>query len=375
MPRKAKPIDTERTFQAVPGSRRGSARPTADRRFSLPPPRPTRPPVFDGRASARFRRVLTEWFQRSGRDLPWRRRHDAYAVLVSEFMLQQTQVSTVIPYFERWLARFPDFAALAAAEEQSVLEVWQGLGYYARARNLHRAARQVVERHGGELPGDLEAIAALPGVGRYTAGAIASFAFDLPAAAVDGNIARVLARVFDYEQAIDSTSGSVWLWAAAHNLLPAKGGRIHTSALMELGALICTARKPGCLICPVRGFCATRSPELLPVKKLRLKTVAVDEDCAWVASNGRVLLEHNRPGADGAVLETKLRPNRRGSGSLCFRRSTALPIIGSHWWSFARRPLAGWRRINNGSASGNWQKWRWRRRTAVPQSSWDKRFP
>ena len=206
-------------------------------------------------------------------------------------MLQQTQVSTVIPYFERWLARFPDFAALAAAEEQSVLEVWQGLGYYARARNLHRAARQVVERHGGELPGDLEAIAALPGVGRYTAGAIASFAFDLPAAAVDGNIARVLARVFDYRQAIDSTSGNAWLWAAARNLLPAKGGRIHTSALMELGALVCTARKPGCLICPVRSFCATRSPEFLPVKKLRLKTVAVDEDCAWVVSQGRVLLE------------------------------------------------------------------------------------
>ena len=140
------------------------------------------------------RRALIGWFARAGRDLPWRRTYDPYAVLVSEFMLQQTQVATVIPYYERWLARFPDAAALARAPEAEVLRAWEGLGYYARARNLHRAARAIVETRGGGFPTDLAAIAALPGVGRYTAGAVASFAFDLPAAAVDANIARVLAR-------------------------------------------------------------------------------------------------------------------------------------------------------------------------------------
>jgi A/G-specific adenine glycosylase len=239
-----------------------------------------------------LRRKLATWFQANGRDLPWRCTTDPYAILVSELMLQQTQVATVIPYFERWLARFPTFAALAAADEADVLHAWQGLGYYARARNLHRAAKAVVEQHGATLPPDPAAIAQLPGVGRYTAGALASFAFDLPVAAVDANIARVLARLIDLQEPIDSTSGSARIWAAAEALLPKRnGGRLHTSALMELGALICTPRNPKCGECPIQGECRAERPELLPLKKARRKTVALEENCRWVVQDNQLLVE------------------------------------------------------------------------------------
>jgi A/G-specific adenine glycosylase len=211
--------------------------------------------------------------------------------MVSEFMLQQTQVVTVVPYFERWMARFPDFSALAAAEESEVLSVWQGLGYYSRARNLQRTAREVVARFGGQLPADPSLIASLPGIGRYTAGALAAFAFDLPVATIDGNIARVLARLLDLREPIDGRRGSGILWQTAAALQPLRSGRLYTSALMELGALVCTPRKPQCLICPVHAHCAADAPEALPLKKARAKTVALDEPCAWICDGARVLLE------------------------------------------------------------------------------------
>lgn len=238
-----------------------------------------------------LRARLARWFRAHGRDLPWRRTHDPYAIMVSEFMLQQTQVTTVRDYYARWLARFPDFATLGAASEADVLHVWQGLGYYARARNLHRAAQEVVARHGGALPDDLAAITALPGIGRYTAGAIASFAFDRSTPIIDANIARVLARLLDLREPIDATRGSDILWQAAEALLPKRGGRLHNSALMELGALVCTPRQPQCLICPAREHCRAKEPESLPVKKPRRKTVALAENCAWIVSRGRLLLE------------------------------------------------------------------------------------
>ncbi len=238
-----------------------------------------------------LRARLAEWFAAEGRDLPWRRTRDPYAIMVSEFMLQQTQVATVIPFYERWLVRFPDFATLAAATEAEVLGVWQGLGYYSRARNLHRAAQQVMLSHGGVLPADAAAIAKLPGVGRYTAGAIASFAFDIPVAAIDANIARVLARLQNVREPIDSTRGAKLLWDAAESLLPETGGREHTSALMELGALICTSARPQCLRCPIRTDCRATDPEELPLKKPRRKTVALREDCAWTVQGRRILLE------------------------------------------------------------------------------------
>ena len=241
--------------------------------------------------AADFRSRLHAWFQANGRDLPWRRTRDPYAIMVSEFMLQQTQVATVMPYFQRWLARFPSFAALAAASEDDVLSVWQGLGYYSRARNLHRAAQCVVAEHGGTLPSDVAAILRLPGVGRYTAGAIASFAFDLPVAAVDANIARVLARLMNLRLPIDSQPGNTALWAAADALLPADRGALHTSALMELGALVCTSAKPKCLICPVRSDCRASDPESLPMKGPRRQTALLTEHCAWIPDADRILLE------------------------------------------------------------------------------------
>jgi A/G-specific adenine glycosylase len=238
-----------------------------------------------------LRQQLARWFRRHGRDLPWRRTHDPYAILVSEFMLQQTQVVTVIDYYTRWLARFPDFPALAAASEAEVLHVWQGLGYYARARNLHRAAQQVAAQHAGRLPNDLAAIAALPGVGRYTAGAVATFAFDQATPIIDANIARVLARLLDLREPIDTKAGAEVLWCTAEALLPPREGRLHNSALMELGALICTPRAPQCLICPIRIHCRAEDPETLPRKKPRPKTIALTENCAWIVRNGKLLLE------------------------------------------------------------------------------------
>jgi A/G-specific adenine glycosylase len=240
---------------------------------------------------AQVRARLAEWFHAHGRDLPWRRTRDPYAIMVSEFMLQQTQVATVIPFYERWLVRFPDFATLAAASEADVLGLWQGLGYYSRARNLHRAAQQLVAEHGATLPADTAVIARLPGIGRYTAGAIVNFAFDLPVAAIDGNIARVLARLLDLHEPIDAKAGATLLWSAAEALLPKDGGRLHTSALMELGALLCTPSRPQCLLCPIRVDCRTRDPELLPIKKPRAKTVELREDCAWIVYGRRILLE------------------------------------------------------------------------------------
>jgi A/G-specific adenine glycosylase len=238
-----------------------------------------------------LRSRLISWFGKNARDLPWRRGRDPYAVLVSEMMLQQTQVATVVDYFERWMARFPDFAALAGAAESDVLHAWQGLGYYSRARNLHRAAQLVVERHGGEMPRDPEAIRALPGIGRYTAGAVAAFAFDRATPVVDGNIARVLSRLFNYRDRIDSVAGQKWLWQTATELQPEKGAGVYNEALMELGALVCLPGRPQCGVCPVRKFCAAEAPEKLPLKKPRQKMVAIGETCAWIFKNGRVLLE------------------------------------------------------------------------------------
>ncbi|HEX8297101.1 MAG TPA: A/G-specific adenine glycosylase [Chthoniobacteraceae bacterium] len=264
-------------------------------RFIVPAPlsRLTAPRSRFSSGAAAIRARLGAWFQEEGRDLPWRRTRDPYAIMVSEFMLQQTQVVTVIPFYERWLARFPDFQTLSAATEAEVLAVWQGLGYYSRARNLHRAAQQVVTEHGGKLPRDPAQIARLPGVGRYTAGAIASFAFDLPVAAVDANIARVLARLINLREPIDAQPGARILWEAAAALLPKTGGHLHTSALMELGALICTPAKPQCLRCPVREPCRARSndPDSLPIKKPRRRVVELREDCAWIVQGRRILLE------------------------------------------------------------------------------------
>ena len=169
---------------------------------------------------------------------------DPYAILVSEFMLQQTQVATVIPYYEAWLRRFPNFASLARASENDVLRSWQGLGYYARARNLHATARAVLENHRGRFPQSIDRMRRLPGIGKYTANAVASFAFDRSVPIVETNTTRVLARLFDFRKSIDSSSGRKTLWQHAARLLPKSGARTFNSALLDLGALICVARNP-----------------------------------------------------------------------------------------------------------------------------------
>jgi A/G-specific adenine glycosylase len=209
-----------------------------------------------------FSRRLRAWYRLNARDLPWRKTRDPYHVLVSELMLQQTQVSRVLGYYDRFLDRFPDLAQLARARPRQVREAWEGLGYYARARNLHRLARQVTE-HGrapnGTLPADPVDLRELPGIGEYTAGAVASFAYERRAELVDTNVARVLRRAFAPHADFKTTAGKRVIWEIARRLLPRTGRAtwMHNQALMELGALVCTARLARCGACPVRDHCMT----------------------------------------------------------------------------------------------------------------------
>lgn len=234
------------------------------------------------------------WYRRDGRDLPWRHTRDPYAILVSEFMLQQTQVATVLPYYNEWFRRFPDFSALARASESDVLHAWQGLGYYARARNLHATAKTIVDRHGCRFPKSIEQMRQLPGIGKYTAHAVAAFAFDQSVPIVEANAARVLARIFNLQTSIDKTAGREFLWNRAKQLVPERGAARFNSALVDLGALICLPRKPRCRICPVRKFCRATNPEILPVRKTSPRTKQLTENHAFVVRQNKILLEHSR---------------------------------------------------------------------------------
>jgi A/G-specific adenine glycosylase len=205
---------------------------------------------------AQFQRRLRQWYYRYGRDLPWRRTTDAYAILVSEVMLQQTQVDRVLEYYRRFLERFPTVEALASAAVEEVLEVWQGLGYYRRARNLRLAAQQVMERHQGVFPDTLEAVAALPGVGRYTAGAVLCFAFGKRAPILDTNVQRVLERIFVRRAATRASARQKRLWRLAEEVLPRGADAwVINQAMMDLGATVCLARQPRCQQCCLRPIC------------------------------------------------------------------------------------------------------------------------
>jgi len=213
-------------------------------------------------AAAHFRRKLAAWYRRSARDLPWRRTRDAYEILVSELMLQQTQVSRVVDYYPRFLERFPTLAHVARAQPAKVMEAWEGLGYYARARNLHRLARTVTANghdQDARLPTSATELRALPGIGAYTAGAVSSFAYEQTEALVDTNVARVLTRVFAPRARFKTSAGQKKLWAIAGEVLPRTGRAAwtHNQALMELGALVCPARVAHCDRCPVRTVCRT----------------------------------------------------------------------------------------------------------------------
>lgn len=238
----------------------------------------------------KFHRLLHAWFREHGRDLPWRRTRDPYAILVSEFMLQQTTVAAVIPYYERWLNEFPDVRALARADEERVLKHWEGLGYYSRARNLLRAAREIVAGHGGAIPCDMPVLLRLPGIGPYTASAIAAFAFDRPVPVLDANVIRVVARLFDFRQPVVNTNGKAFIEKAARSLLPKTGGYLHASALMELGATICRSGQPDCPSCPVSKFCLAVSPEKIPVQPPRKMVINERDQRVFACAKGRVCL-------------------------------------------------------------------------------------
>ena len=273
---------------------------------------------FEPSVAEGIRSRLVDWFLVTGRELPWRQNPSPYAVLVSEFMLQQTQVVTVIPYFLRWMEALPQLADLAAAPESTVLHLWQGLGYYSRARNLQRAAQVVMEQFQGRIPSDPALLKTLPGVGAYSAGAIASFAFDRAEAAVDANIARVLSRLANYQVPVDTPKGTQHIWRLANDLLPvAGGGRLHTSALMELGALVCVAKNPRCLECPIQRDCAAVEPGQLPRKGPRRATVKIDEWAAWIVRDSEVLLEQQQGRRAGGMW--KLPPlQEAGTGPVLF---------------------------------------------------------
>ena len=248
-------------------------------------------------------RLLLNWYHQHGRiTMPWRDHPDSYAVWVSEIMLQQTRVDTVIPYFEKWMKLFPDVNALANASERDVLNAWEGLGYYSRARNLHKAAKIVVSKFNGELPRDLIDLRSLPGIGRYTVGAIASMAFGMDESTLDGNLRRVFARLFDVGEFADSPTGEKILWDLATKNLPRGQAGDYNQALMDLGATICVPKNPRCLICPLMQICESRkngTQELRPVLKPKKIVPQYVHAAAVIINRGRVLLSQRS--ADGLL--------------------------------------------------------------------------
>ncbi|MFQ5730735.1 MAG: A/G-specific adenine glycosylase [Planctomycetaceae bacterium] len=260
---------------------------------------------FSGAQLGWFRRRLLRWYEADGRALPWRESRDAYRVWISEIMLQQTTVAAVVPYFERFLDRFPTVGDVAEADEQDVLRLWEGLGYYSRARNIHKAARMIVAERGGRFPRDVVALQALPGIGRYTAGAIASFAFDEPAAIVEANTLRLYCRLLGYEGDPRSTRGQKLLWAFAGRLVPDNSPGRFNQALMDLGAQICQVAQPACEECPVATHCrafAVGSTHEIPPPAKRPEVESITEAAVVVRKNGRVLLRRCQPGERWAGL-------------------------------------------------------------------------
>jgi A/G-specific adenine glycosylase len=268
---------------------------------------------------------LLAWYYANKRILPWRGHPSAYAVWVSEIMLQQTRVETVIPYFEKWMHLFPNVHALAQASEHAVLNAWEGLGYYSRARNLHKAAKIVSEQHNGEIPRDLDELRKLPGIGRYTLGAIASIAFGMDIAALDGNIKRVYARIFDITEPVDSPVGEKILWGLADEHLPKGRAGDYNQALMDLGATICVPKNPRCLICPLMKLCKARehgTQNQRPVRMPKKDVPHYVHTAGVIIKRGKVLLAQ-RP-SSGLLASMWEFPNGRVVGDPAEGLSNAL---------------------------------------------------
>jgi A/G-specific adenine glycosylase len=265
-------------------------------------------PLFEPLDSAtrgRLRKNLKLWYAKRARSLPWRETGEAYPIWISEIMLQQTTVTAVVPYFEKFLARFPTIHDLAHAEQDDVLRHWEGLGYYSRARNIHRTAKQLVETADGEFPRTVEELMKLPGIGRYTAGAVLSFAFDIPAPIVEANTLRLFSRMLGYEDDPRAARGQKTLWAFAEHLLPRKNVGPFNQSIMELGSLVCTPSEPDCPSCPVRSSClafATGKQEEIPRKATRPAITQVIEVSVAVCHDGRFLLRQNPEGVRWAGL-------------------------------------------------------------------------
>lgn len=244
-----------------------------------------------------FTRSVVDWYDAGHRKLPWRETRDPYRIWISEIMLQQTRAETVVSYYERFLARYPTVQALALSDEQELLKCWEGLGYYSRARSLRLAALEIVKAYGGELPADVQKLRALPGIGDYTAGAIASIAFGIPAAAVDGNVERVLCRYDAVQEEVGTPAVRRRIAARAQELVPADRPGAFANAMMELGATVCTPRNPACLMCPVRDGCRGLAQGLaaeLP-RKARKKPQRVERRAVLlVLAEGRVLVVQRR---------------------------------------------------------------------------------
>lgn len=272
---------------------------TARRALSGPPEPLSRQDSFAER--------IVRWQLAAGRkDLPWQRDPSPYRVWVSEIMLQQTQVGSVIPYFERFLARFPDLAALAGADIDEVLSLWAGLGYYARARNLHACAKRLVDEYGARFPADVPSLSGLPGIGRSTAAAIVSLAFGQPAAILDGNVKRVLCRHFRITEPPDSPAALKRLWDLAERLLPATQAQAYSQGLMDLGATLCSRSSPACALCPVAGSCVARKEHLvdrLPTPRTRPAKAERQMSLLLIDDGARFLLERRPPaGIWGGLL-------------------------------------------------------------------------
>lgn len=243
-----------------------------------------------------FRRRLLDWFAREGKTYPWRETTDPWHIIVSEIMLQQTTIPTVLGRYDEWMRRFPDPAAMASADEETVLRSWEGLGYYRRVRSLHQIAKAVVERHAGRFPDNASELMALPGIGEYTCGALLSFAFNIAAPIVDTNVSRVIARLDDYCGNVDSGTGKKYMWARARELVDPVNPRAFNSAIMELGQTLCRSKSVDCLICPARPFCSARDPLALPVKMARSAASEIEHHDIIHFEGGRLLLARQDEG-------------------------------------------------------------------------------
>jgi len=250
-----------------------------------------------GSSSESLQEQLISWFKENRRDLPWRRTYDPYHVWISEIMLQQTQMERGVCYFNRWIARFPDVAAVAVAGQQEILKYWEGLGYYSRARNLHRAAKIIVAHFAGVVPCDYNRLIQLPGIGPYTAAAIASVAGNRDIAVIDANVTRVYARIFDINMVVKERKAKNQIKRRADELLPAGKSRLYNQALMDLGGLVCTARRPKCGSCVISGFCLALDRGTVnkrPVTGKSKKTIMVERVAGLVFHRGRILLLQRR---------------------------------------------------------------------------------